>query len=171
MPPESQVKTWKEEIIPYNKPTIKERQPLSWTSGKTGLQERRLGISVGCRAEGFTTLETGWQCWKGPYLHRISLQTSKGAWAGSKGQSGILFTVSDFSDEWQYPPSAREPEGIWAEGVISFQIWDQLATHQKRKRRSKRTRKREKGKGGQKEVKEKVKEAESPHQSKNNSGT
>ena len=112
VPHESQDKSQEEEIIPYKKPTIKERQPLSWTSGKKVLRERRPGISAGCRAEGFTTLETGWQHWRWLYLHRINLQSSKGGWADSEGQSGILFRVSEFSDEQQYPPLAMEPEGI-----------------------------------------------------------
>lgn len=93
--PEGQVKTWEEEIILYKKQKIEERQVLSWTSAKTDLQERRFGISLGCGPEGSTTLETGWQHWRGPYLPRIILQTSKGGWTGSEGQSGIPLTASD----------------------------------------------------------------------------
>lgn len=128
LPPESQVKTWEEEIILYNKQKIEERQLLSWTSAKTDFQER-LGISLGCMAEGFTTVGTGWQHWRGPYLHRIILQTSKGGWSRSEGQSGIPFTVSDLVMNGRILLPAREPEGIWAEVDNFFQMCGQLATH------------------------------------------
>lgn len=90
-PPEGQVQTWEQKIIPYNKQKIEEKQLLSWASGKNKSSGKKAWDFSGLS----TTIKTGWQHWRGPYLHRINLQTSKGGWAGSEGQSGIPFTESE----------------------------------------------------------------------------